>query len=423
MCHPNRRRTLGAALTLVLLLGCAAAERAPDRGGKSEVALADLARSPEAFTGRTVVVQGRLVASGSTGSGAWLDMAVSDAAWERAEREQDVPGDTLRLVLTGGPSPDALRALHGNELRMVARVEGQEAAADRPALRATPLYLVARSERSEPPAVKPRGEFFRDPQLGSGTTQPRLRFTFLDPGAPPPEWYRQGPVAIERSAANEAPRYSFRTQVMTEEGARRDSLCAFTSEAGDLRSASYDESVYDPSGKLLEEPMHLDFQSGKFMDKVSGSYYRWPKNIYAAPCLGFALLGFPFADKQVVSFYLWSEFDPATPMDAVVDGTERVHVSAGDFECYRVRMNVNQERILRSLVLPVEAGYDIARAAMAQTRQPDTILWFTTAWPHPVIKSVGRMGSPSTSPVLMEVVDLDGPTRAILARQLSAPPP
>ncbi|HYC21711.1 MAG TPA: hypothetical protein VEI94_03355 [Candidatus Bathyarchaeia archaeon] len=420
MCRRSSRRAAGATLALALLIGCAATERA-DRGGKSEVALADLGRTPEAFTGRTVVVQGWLVASGGAEAGAWVDMAVSDEAWARAEKEEALAGDTVRLVLTGGPSPEALQALHGNELRLVARVEGPETAEGRPALRATAIYLMARSERPQPAAARPRTTFFRDPQIGSSTSQPRVRFSFLDPAASRPTWYRQGPVAIDRSGANDSPLYNFRTQLVTEEGARRDSLCAFSTDAGNLRSVSYDESVYDPAGKQLEAPTHLDFQSGKFMDKVSGSYYPWPKNIYAAPCLGFALLGVPFVDQQVVSFYLWSEFDPATPMDVVVDGTEQVSVPAGDFECYRVRMNVNQERILRDLALP-EAGYDVARAVMAQSRQPDTLLWFTTAWPHVVVKSLGRMGPPSTSPVLTEAVGLDPPTRAILERKLTAPP-
>jgi len=441
---------LVSRLAFVLLvarfvLGCAAAQPASGPGqpgpaaqqvsapgqvasgpGQSGATLGDVARRPQAFVGQTVDVQGWLVSTQTTASGTIVDVAVSEEALRRAQAGQAGPDDRVAWLLPAGHDSAPLDAIRGAELRLIGRVEETTTTADgRALLRISPIQLLTRTPthlESSPIGPGERAIFFGDPRLPSSRAEPMVRFMFLRPELPRPLWYLPGTVTIEHTGSADAPRYTFRSEVRREDGgATRESSCGFVAENGNLRSVSYDETVFDAAGKLGEQ-QHLDFATGKFFDKASGREFPWPQNIYAGPCLGFALSGFPFADRRAVDFYLWNEFDAATPMWAVVDGTESVSVPAGVFDCYRVRMNANQRQILRDLALPTEQAADIARSIIADARQPDSLLWMTTAWPHIVVKTEGLVGSPGTSPAVMEVVKLDRPTRAVLAENRTAPP-
>jgi hypothetical protein len=184
----------------------------------------------------------------------------------------------------------------------------------------------------------------------------------------------------------------------SQDGGARESVCRFRVEGGSLRSVAYDETLRRPDRKVVSEE-HLDFVNGEALDKISGKSFHWPKNIYAA----------------AVNFFMWSDYDPFTTMYAILDGRERITVPAGTFDCFRLRMNVNTEHIIRSLELPMPQAYDMARDIAGQMRPEDTIFWYTAAPPHLFVKRQGAMGPPGTSRGIVERTVLSPGARAALA--------
>ena len=401
-----------AIATLVAVSGCVPPRAAGPASG-AEVRLADVARQPQEFHDRAVLTRGRLIDASQLPEGTSLRLATSDDG-----------ADSVLLLMPLGAAPD-LADLSGKELEMLIRVDQSMVLSDgRPAVRVLPMQLGAMTRFApaaarEVPAemlapVAARAGFFRDPQLPAGhSAAPVARFTFLDQDLPRPFWYVLGPVTIEKSGAAAAPEYRFTAVIKSEDGHAKESTCRFRVESGSLRSVAYDEVIRDPSGIQLEE-QHLDFISGTVMDKVTGTRGPWPPNIYAGPCLGLALGGYPFMEQHVLNFFLWSDYEPTAAMYAVLDGIEQVTIPAGTFECYRLRMNVDTERMLQRYVFPTGRGADMARAVADKLRQPDTVMWLTKAWPHTVLKVDGAMGPPGTSRSVMERVELDPGTRAAI---------
>jgi len=394
--------------------------------------LADIARQPQAFSHRTVLSRGWVIDSGTVPEGTWVQLAVSGDALARARGNPAAAADAV-IVLFAAGGAEQLDDLRGKELEMMLRIEEPVVLGDgRAAVRALPLQLAATTRFASEAAREPppealvyapgpvSGGFFRDPQVpASRSTEPVVKFTFLEPDLRRPFWYVPGPVTIEKTGTEE-PEYRFTSVTKSEDGDARESTCRFRVERGNLRSVAYDEVRRDPGGKPLEEE-HLDFLSGTVMDKVTGARAPWPENIYAGPCLGLALHGYPFHEQRVLNFFLWSEYEPTAAMSLVLDGTEPVTVPAGTFDCYRIRMNVDTERMLRRLVLPSEQGYQMARDIADQMRPADTVLWLTTDWPHTVVKVEGSMGPPGTSRSVMELLELDADARAGLGTSGALP--
>jgi hypothetical protein len=404
-------RLAAAGLALLLANGCAAPRAANSPG--TEVALADIGRQPQAFRNRTLLTRGWLMAGGELPEGVWLRLAVSDPG---LRRDGDAPPNAVTLLLPPGAAfhGDDLR---GKEIELLMHVHEPVVLGDgRQVVRVHPLQLSAmtryapRITQAMPPpltaAPAVQGGFFRDPQLpASSATQPAVKFTFVEPDVPRPFWYLPGPVTIEKSGDARSPEYRFTTRTRSESGYSRESMCRFRVEADRLRSVAYDEITRDPTGSSTNET-HLDFLSGTVMDKVTGARGPWPQNIYPANCLGFALGGFPFRELPRLDFFGWSEFEPLAAMYAVLDGSEQVTVPAGRFECYRVRMNVDTERMVRRLAFPSEQAYDLARGIARQMQPPDTVVWLTTGAPHVVVKLEGPLGPPGTSRAVMELVEM-----------------
>lgn len=401
--------------------------------------MAQIAEHPEALRDQAVLSRGWVVDAGQTAEGLWVELAVSKAALARVQDHHSAPGDTALLLLPAGGAPDLFGDLHGKELEMLIRVEQRTTLADgRTAVRAFPLQVAAMTRFGAPAqreipsealeSVKEAGKrqrraagFFRDPNLPSSRTrEPVYRVTFLDEKLRRPFWYLPGPVTTERTGSPAAPEYRFASLTRSEDGHSKEAVCAFRVEDRFLRNIAYDETVRDPSGVQVSA-QHFDFVSGTMMDKVTGVRRPWPENIYAPACLGFALAGYPFDQQRNLSFFIWSEYEPTAPMDAVLDGVEQVTVPAGTFDCYRIRMNVDTERMMQRLVLPSEQAYALARGVAEQMRPADSVMWLTTAWPHVVIKTEGPMGPPGTSPAVMELVDMEPQTRAAIVEG-STPP-
>jgi hypothetical protein len=409
LCQGSGRLLVSSWLVVAasFLVAACSAPRAAGPAPGAEVSLADIAKQPQAFHEKAVLTRGKLLEDGQSAEGTWLRLAVPEAG-----------PDTVTLVLPVATAGD-LGDLHGKELEMLIRVEEPVVLADgRPAIRVYPMQLsaVTRFAPDAAPTVPGemlaqaavRGGFFRDPQLPAGRSPaPTVRFTFTDPQLPRPFWYVPGPVTIEKTGPPTAPEYRYTAMTKSEDDHVKESTCRFRVEQGTLRSVAYDEVVRDPSGKQVDE-QHLDFVSGTVMDKVTGTRGPWPANIYAGPCLGLALAGYPFGEQRALNFFLWSEYEPTAAMYVVVDGTEEITTPAGTFECYRLRMNVDTDRMLQRLVFPSEQARDMARGVAEKMRQPDTLMWLTTAPPHLLVKVDGAMGPPGTSPSVMEMVDLGG---------------
>lgn len=427
------------ALVALALSAAACAGRRASQPFEAEVPLAEVARRADELRGRMVLTRGWVVDADEGPAGITLEVVGSEEALVRRRVGRSAGGaapgvpDGVVVVLPTAAAPGLTAELQGRELELGLRIDGVHTLADgRRALDAFPVQVTmgftpAAAETPVPPELRARAEaavtgggrrqaeFFGDPRLPSGESrETQLRYRFLDPGLARPRWVVPGPASIARGGDDAAPTYLFRTRVASEAGERKESRCAFRVEQGRLRSVGYDETVRAADGRVLEE-RHLDFLAGEALDRVSGRMFRWPANIYAAPCIGFALTGYPFDDTRVVSFFLWSELDPFTTMYATLDGRETVTVPAGTFECYRVRMNANLEHIVRSLALPSESAYDVARGVVDRLRQPDTVLWFAVPWPHPFVRLEGPMGPPGTTRGAVELVALDAGTRTALA--------
>lgn len=412
----------GLPLVAVACLAACFNPHPPGPAPGPEVPLADIGREPQALRDRTLLSRGWVVDGGQVAEGTWLQLAVSENA-----------ADTVILLLPATTAVD-VDGLRGKELEMMLRVDNALALADgRRAVRIIPVQLMAmtryapEAQHEVPAKVLARalpgagGEFFRDPRLpSSSAVVPAVRFTFFDEDLRRPFWYLPGPFTIEKGGTDAMPEYRVTSIIKSEDGHAKESACRFRVDDGTLRSVAYDEVVRDRSGTQIEEE-HLDFVSGTVMDKVTGARGPWPPNIYAAPCLGLALSGYPFGERPRVNFFLWSEYEPTAAMYAIVDGTEQVTTPAGTFECYRLRINLDADRMMQRLVLPSEQGRVMARGVMDKMRQPDTVMWLTAAWPHVPMKVEGAMGPPGTSRSRMERVELDAGSSAALRAGVGGP--
>lgn len=392
-------------------LGCAGARGAGASAGSNPLAggtlsgapavsLRDVAERPASLAGKAVEIRARLVRSGRSADGVWLELAALGGTQQGA-------GSVILLSEVALPG-QALEEAAGHELLLVAEISGADSLADgRRAVRFRPLQMLAGAPAAEVQRTAP-ARFFDDPHLTPGRFQPRLRTTFLDPELARPRWHVPGPVSIEVSGPSDRRAYRIETSTRSENGATRRSVCRFRVEGGRLRSVGYDERVDLPGGAAGEE-RHLDFAAGRFLDKVTGRTFPWPPNIYADPCLGFALAGFPAERAEVVRFLLWSEYDPATPVAVSLERRERVRVPAGEFRTLVLRLGVSTRAAVERLALPSEQGSQLAREIAARLRPPDTFFWVAESAPHIVVRSRGPMGPPGTSRGLVELIALPPP--------------
>ena len=386
--------------------------------GPPQTPLSQIRDEPGRFRGSTVHTSGRLEAFGAAPEGTWMELAPAAG------------GKPLVLVMTAATAPGTLDSWRGKKLELGLLVESPMILADgRRGVRATPLEVSTAIEpaastampkeleehlaKLPEAAVAVRTELFADPGLPSFSTDAPARVTLLDPDLKTPVWTEPRSVSLDRSGAPSSPSYRYRALDRSTDGAEREIVCRFRVENGRLRSVAYDETVRNPAGAVTYEN-HLDFVNGEGYDPLSGKKYPWPKNVYAAPCLPFAVTGFPLDGTRIVSFHLWSDWDTFTPVDVALDGPDRVSVPAGDFAAVRLRMNVNRERLVGSLALPMPQAYDMARDAIDQMKPPDTLYWLSARPPHLWLRTEGPMGPPGTSRGILERTALTAPERAAL---------
>ncbi|MGH7858869.1 MAG: hypothetical protein ACREQY_16200 [Candidatus Binatia bacterium] len=415
-------------LATLLAAGCApGAGRTPPTVplgfGAQKTPLAEIRNDPGRFIGKTVTTGGRVENLGMSGNASWIDLADLSG------------GGRVVFLITASAEGGALEGTVGREIELQIAIDGTAVLEDgRRAVRVTPLQILSSVRRFDAPAAIPselqgelaklsaamkdgRTSMFRDP-AAPPTSNPEMmiQVRHLDPGLQTPFFSIPGPASIDRSESTEGPGYRYRSVARSEDGGTMETTCAFRVEDGALRSLGYEEVMKKPDGAVVRRE-RLDFVNGEAFDKLSGKSFRWPRNIYAAPCLPFAFSGFPLGEAAYVDFFLRSDYDPFTAMVAAFDGRETVSVPAGTFDCFRIRMNVNTEKIIGSLDLPMPQAYDMARDIAGQLKPADSIFWYTAAKTHLFIRMQGPLGAPGTTRGVVERTRLSDEERAALGAE------
>jgi hypothetical protein len=406
----RRPVVLGLLAAALVLTGCVpgAGRSGPDVSlGSAAIPLADIRADPQRFVGRAITTRGTVVTTGRSSGSPWIDLVDTKE------------GGRLTLLLAATAEAGAFEEMIGKTIELMLSVDGTAALEDgRPAVRVTPLQIIASIRRFDEPqeltsemsaGVKAatesmksqRATMFRDP--GAQSEEITVTGRHLDPDLQKPLFERAGPSRVERSGTSASPAYLYSATAFAVDGARQDVTCRFRVENGGLRSVSYDETVRKPDGSQAST-QRIDFVNGKGFDKVSAKSFPWPRNIYAAPCLPFAMRGFPLGKAAVVDFFLWSDYDPFSAMFAAFDGEEPVAGPSGPVAAARIRMNLNDEKTLRSLALPMPQAYDMARDIIGQMRPVDSIFWIASAAPHDLVRFEGPTGAPGSTRVVVERV-------------------
>jgi len=393
------------------LTGCApgAGRSGPDVSlGSAAIPLADIRADPQRFVGRAITTRGTVVTTGRSSGSPWIDLVDTKE------------GGRLTFLLASTAEAGAFEEMIGKTIDLMISVDGTASLEDgRPAIRVTPLQIIASIRRfDEPQELTPemsagvkaatesmkslRATMFRDP--GAQSEEITVTGRYLDPDLQKPLFERAGRSRVERSGNSASPAYLYSATAFAVDGARQDVTCRFRVENGDLRSVSYDETVRKPDGSQAST-QRIDFVNGKGFDKVSAKSFPWPRNIYAAPCLPFAMRGFPLGKAVVVDFFLWSDYDPFSAMFAALDREEPVSGPSGSVAAARIRMNLNDEKTLRSLDLPMPQAYDMAREIIGQMRPVDSIFWIASDAPHDLVRFEGPTGAPGSTRIVVEHVN------------------
>ena len=393
---------LGLLAAALVSTGCApgAGLSGPEVSlGSVAIPLADIRADPQRFVGQTITTRGTVVTTERSSGSPWIDLVDTKE------------GGRLTFLLAATAEAGAFEEMIGKTIDLMLSVDGTASLEDgRSAVRVTPLQIIASMRRfDEPQELTPemsmksrRATMFRDP--GAQSEEITVTGRYLDPDLQKPLFERAGPSRVERSGTSASPAYLYSATAFATDGARQDVNCRFRVENGDLRSVSYDETVRKPDGSQAST-QRIDFLNGKGFDKVSGKSFPWPRNIYAAPCLPFAMRGFPLGKAAVVDFFLWSDYDPFSAMFAALDGEEPLSGPSGLVAAARIRMNLNDEKTLRSLDLPMPQAYDMAREIIGQMRPVDSIFWIASGAPHDLVRFEGPTGAPGSTRVVVERVN------------------
>lgn len=125
-----------------------------------------------------------------------------------------------------------------------------------------------------------------------------------------------------------------------------------------------------------------------------------PPNTYppVAP-LGYVLTRLGLGKHERASFYFVLMTTSLLQMDLWVDGRERLHVPAGEFDSYRIRMRVNPESIFPNL-----PGF---LQPFVRFFIPTQTLWLTASAPQRLVKFTGQMGPPGSPQLLIQLTGVE----------------
>ncbi len=183
---------------------------------------------------------------------------------------------------------------------------------------------------------------------------------------------------------------------------------------------SYDFTRFDPYRFLVFEKI-MQSPNGRIIKKEITYFddpgHPFPLDLNHFSSLPMAVRGLDFEKGETNDLKIWfsSHFTP-WKMNIVVEGKEKVRVPAGEFECYKVRLEGDLRAIFRK-------WYWVAR--MINPWIPKFYYWFDVNPPYPMVKFNGRFGPVGFSPVQVhELVSIGmaGPEELDMIKKYSSPP-
>jgi hypothetical protein len=183
---------------------------------------------------------------------------------------------------------------------------------------------------------------------------------------------------------------------------------------------SYDFTRSDPYRFVIFEKM-MQSPNGRLIKKEITYFddpgHPFPPDLNHFFSLPMTLRGLDFEGGQTNDLQIWfsSHFTP-WKMNVIVEGRERVKVPAGEFTCYKVRVEPNLRAIFRR-------WYWVAR--MIRPWIPNFYYWFDVKKPYPMVRFEGRFGPVGFSPVQVhELVSIGEATEEEqeMTRRFSSPP-
>lgn len=117
--------------------------------------------------------------------------------------------------------------------------------------------------------------------------------------------------------------------------------------------------------------------------------------------LGYVLTRLGLGHNERVSFHFILMGSALLQMDLWVDGRERVHVPAGEFDCYRIRMRVNPASLFPNLPAFLQG--------FVRVFIPTHTIWLTASEPQMLVRYTGQMGPPGSPELLIQLIS-SGPS-------------
>jgi hypothetical protein len=157
------------------------------------------------------------------------------------------------------------------------------------------------------------------------------------------------------------------------------------------RCLSWERTLKDESGAVLSTA-HTRWVPGIF-PLLSVPF---PPDTYPleAP-MGYVVTRLGLGARQRASFHTMLG-DTLTQIDLWVDGHESVHVTAGEFNCYRVRMRANAQSLfpkLPAFLKPILSFFI-----------PTYTVWLTVDEPQMLVQFRGQMGPPGSPEMLVRLL-------------------
>ncbi len=146
------------------------------------------------------------------------------------------------------------------------------------------------------------------------------------------------------------------------------------------RFVIFEKVMQSPNGRIIKEEITYFDDPG----------HPFPPDLNHFFSLPMAIRGLDFENKESNDLQIWfsSHFTP-WKMNIIVEDREKITVPAGEFECYRVRLEPDLKAIFHQ-------WYWVAR--MINRWIPNFYYWFDVNEPYPMVKFVGRFGPVGFSP-------------------------
>jgi hypothetical protein len=387
------------ALAFVVLATAAAAEELPaPKAGAIPLELGQIAdaKGPElALSGSILKLAGNRVRF----TGEVADLGETGAGESFLQLEEG--GDEVLLRLPG-PLEDPSRLERGKTWEVIVRLDRRVTLADgRSAIAVGPDVLV--KTPAPPGEVHPGDvivtvageEMFEDPGLKPWMSEePLYRLRITKPGTGQYLRPAESAMAFEKDEGGRST-IDYRVNASAEDGRKRSNRCVFRVEGKQLRNVAFGAVELSPTGQQLRHEW-IDFERDRYHDTWSARKKPFPKNIYAAECLGYAIAGFPFDRAKVMRFYVWGGRGNPIPLYGFVDGEETISARGGEERAKIVRVGLDVRQVARDIDLP-EMWRRGAEAAGESWHQGDSRYWLAVRDPKVVLRFQGPFGAPGSA--------------------------